>query len=34
MSREDYVKSIIQMLSTCDDGKIRLIYHFILHLCR
>ena len=34
MDRKEYVESIIRMLSVCSNKKIRIIYQFVLHLCR
>lgn len=34
MDRKDYVESIIRMLALCSTKKIRIIYHFVLHLCK
>lgn len=34
MERKDYVDSIILMLSRCSTEKVRMIYYFLLGLCK
>ena len=34
MERKFYIESIIRMLAMCSNKKVRLIYHFVMHLCK